>query len=722
MEHTHKGLRHIWFNTKSFFSSSLHVCKPLLTSPLFLIPLFLKVVLAYLFVSQVTVDALIPFIKHYAFSDGGNSYGYFYEQGVENAFPYPTLMLLLMGSIYKFFGIFFDSLAHNITHVDILLERIPLLIADIGILVVLLSWFKKKQTEVLWLYWCSPILIYISYINGQVDAVPIFLLFSFLYFLFKEYDFLAFIVLGLAISSKLGIVIVLPFVFLYLLKERVSNLASLGKMMIPIFVFLGINYTNLSNQAFITMVFKAKEGLKIFDLVLPYNQTLFIYVIPTTFCLLLASAFWFRKYSRDLFMVFLGFSFFTITLFIPPMQGWYYWIIPFAVYFYVQAHERERVLYYSVSVFYFMYFAVIQESDYFSVFAFSFPSFGSIPTLYQIGIENGVPMNVVVNISFTLLQVVLLLNIFWIYRKGIEQYTRYKMHYKPFLVGVAGDSGSGKTTLAELLSNVFASRHVAVIAGDDLHKWERGNEMWMKYTHLDPRANELHADIHSAYSIKQGDSIVRRHYDHTSGTFTLPQKHASKRLVIFEGLHTLFLEKMRKAFDLKIFISPEEQLQLHWKIIRDFKNRGYSKGEVLEQIRFRQNDKEQYVKVQEKYADVVVTLRNNFSLGENLGKEGTQLSLSLEITCSNDIGLQPLLDEITKYMEVDYRIKDEKQNIKFQGTLTKEQVEEISKASIPELDELSLEERVWHDSYNGILQLFIAFYMFESMRLSHYEL
>ncbi len=721
MEHIHTELKHTWSNIKSFFSSAIVVCKPLLTSPLFLIPLCIKIVFSYFFASESVTESLIPFVKYFAF-ENNNPYTHFYTQGLTNAFPYPTLMMLLLGSFYSFFGAFSDMLHNSLTHVDILIERIPLLIADIGILAVLLSWFKKRYTEILWLYWCSPILFYISYIHGQVDAIPIFFLFCFLYFLFKEYDYLALIFLGLAIATKFGIVIVFPFVLLYLIKERENIWVSLCKILIPIIIFIGINISNLFNPAFIGMVFATKEGLKVFDVVVAYNQNLFLYVIPMAFCILLFGFFTFKKYSRDLFLVFLGFTFFILTLCIPPMQGWYFWIIPFAVYFYTYATERERILYYSITLVYFLYFAVIKSSDYFSVFSLSSERFASIPNLYHIGMENGIPMDFIVNLSFTLLQVVLLLNIYWIYRKGIEQYMRYKMHYKPYLVGVAGDSGSGKTTLAELLSDVFARRNVSVVAGDDLHKWERGNDMWTKYTHLDPRANELHTDIHSVYSMKQGQSILRRHYDHTSGTFTLPQKYASKRLVIFEGLHSLFLEKVRKAFDLKIFISPEEQLQLHWKIIRDFEHRGYSKEDVMQQIQLRIQDKEQFIMVQEKYSDIVISLKNNFSLGDRIGNKDVALSLFLEITCANDIGLQSLLDEVSKYMNVEYRIKDEKQHIKFNGVIRKEHIQEIAETIIPELDELSLENRVWHDNYNGVIQLFVTLYMFESMRLEHYDL
>jgi uridine kinase len=719
MEHKHSGLNHIWCEIEPILLSCKKIIKDLSRTPVFWIPLFLKLISAYFLASYATTELFIPFIKYFVFSGGDNPYVHFYNSGITHAFPYPALMLWMLSIPYAIVSIFSQLSVSVITHADILLLRLPLLVADIGILLVLVSWFKKWQTEVLWLYWCSPILFYITYINGQLDVLPIALLFCFLYFLFKEYDYTAFLFLGFAISAKVGMIIVFPFVCLYMIKERRNIWNSIAKLCIPLVTFLILNYSYLTLTPFTEMVFKTKGELKVFDLILVYNQNLFIYIIPLVYAIILFKFSTFKRYNRDLFMVFLGFSFFILTLCIAPLQGWYYWIIPFAVYFYTKAHEKERILYYAITLAYFLYFALIPTSDFFSVLAPTSSVLANIPNLYNIGIKLGLPVSFFVNASFTLLQVILLLNVYYIYRKGIEQYTRYKMHYKPFLIGIAGDSGSGKTTFSELLRAVFAPRHVSIIAGDDMHKWERGNDMWMKYTHLDPRANELHTDIQNVYTMKDGSSIMRRQYDHASGKFMLPQKHESKRLVIFEGLHTLFLEKVRKAFDVRIFISTEEQLRRHWMIIRDSEKRGYTEEQIIQRIESRFNDAENYIKVQEKYSDIVVSFKNATPLDGHLGKKFAPLSIMLEITCANDIGLQPLLDELSKYINIDYLIRDEKQTIQFAGNISSHIVDEIAKTIIPELDELSIEDRVWHNGYNGVLQLFITFYIFEAMRLEH---
>lgn len=345
----------------------------------------------------------------------------------------------------------------------------------------------------------------------------------------------------------------------------------------------------------------------------------------------------------------------------------------------------------------------------------------SADSLYLVGQLYGLPVEVIVSLAFTFLQAMLFLNMYSIYKEGVSLYTKHKLYYRPFLLGIAGDSGSGKTTLTDLLVDIFSIRNTTVVAGDDMHKWERENEMWQDYTHLDPVANELHSDIQNVYTIKQGNAITRRQYDHTTGKFTEPKIHEAKRLVIFEGLHAFFLDKARKAFDLKIYIAPEDQLRLHWKILRDSEKRGYTKEEVVTALEKRKDDSEKFIAVQERYSDIVISLRNNTSLGKTIGEKDVKLSLSLFITCANDIYLQPLLDEVTSYCTVDYLITDEKQRLKFTGTIDAFSVQTIAEKLFPELNDISSEKRNWAGGYQGIMQLFVTFYIFKMLALEDYD-
>lgn len=721
MEQTHSALKHTWHTKTAFLIVALKRVKPVVFSPLFFIPLFVKCVTAFFLASPLTADLFVPFVHFFITKPLDNPYQHFYDIGQASAFPYPFGMLLIISFLYALFGTAAHTLPSVITHLDIFLLRIPLLLADIGILFILISWFRSFKKEVLILYWASPILFYISYVHGQLDVIPMFFLFAFLFLLTKEKDYTAFILLGLAIATKTGMVIILPFIALYLLKERKDKVESFAKMLIPGIVFYLVNAHVLFTPGFIAMVFKTKEEFSIVDLVIRYNSSIVLYVVPGIVLLLLFSFSMLKRYSRNVLMVFLGFSFFVLLLCIPPKQGWYFWIIPFAVYFYAQKPWRSWFPLHLVSLTYFIYFALIKESDFSSLTLSSHLLHKTPLTLYEYGTQLGMPMEKIVSLAFTFLQSALLLNIYIIYKNGIAFYTKNKLNYKPFLLGIAGDSGSGKTTLTELLTGIFRERNTAVIAGDDMHKWERGDDMWQDYTHLDPLANELHSDIKNIYAIKQGKTITRRHYDHATGKFTEPKTYEAKRLVIFEGLHVFFLDKVRKAFDLKIYVAPEDQLRLHWKIIRDSEKRGYTKEQILSILEKRKDDSEKFIAVQEKHSDVVFSLRNNVSLGKNLGEKDFTLALSLFITCANDIYVQPLLDELIPFVTVDYLIHDEKQRIKFSGDIDSLSVQNIAEKLLPELDDISSERREWASGYHGIMQLFTVFYIFKMLTLDEYD-
>ena len=219
----------------------------------------------------------------------------------------------------------------------------------------------------LWYYWCSPILFYINYVHGQLDAIPIMLLFVFLYFFFKESFRWAFLVLGLSLATKTGIAIVLPFVFVYLILRRTTFLKMTQYALISFFTFCVLNISYLRSYPFLEMVFHNREQAKIFDLHFAFSNGLTVYVIPLVYLFLLIKSFLYKRLNRDIFIMFLGFSFGLLTLLIPPMQGWYYWIIPFFIYFYVKQDHAPRFIFVLLNVFYFLYFLMTKQSDVWNV-------------------------------------------------------------------------------------------------------------------------------------------------------------------------------------------------------------------------------------------------------------------------------------------------------------------------------------------------------------------
>jgi len=420
--------------------------------------------------------------------------------------------------------------------------------------------------------------------------------------------------------------------------------------------------------------------------------------------------------------MFLGFSFGLLTLLIPPMPGWYYWVIPFFVYFYVKQTEANNRVFILLNIFYFAYFSLISSADTWQVWQIISSKISQLPNFYSWWIGRGANPAVLVNIAFTFLQGSLLVNILWLYRKGIENFVRYKINYQPYLIGIAGDSGSGKSVLTDLLVGKFGPENTLVVAGDDLHCWERGDINWSKYTHLNPKANHLHEELQNILHLKAGKSIKRSFYDHLAGKFTLPRELNSKRILLFQGLHSLYLNKMRELYDLKIFLQPREELRTHWKIKRDLEERGYNQETVREKLQERQMDSEKYIQKQAEYADLVMSFGFD-QTGVDLNNiDDSQIYLKIQL--ENNINLEPLLIELNKVdnLKCQHQFLTDKQILEFKGQISAREIGQIAYRLVPEIWEVNKNEPQWESNYNGLIQLFTSYYIFNKMRLeNHYD-
>jgi len=701
------------FFRKHFYNKVGEPKLAVLTSPLFFIGLFLKIIASFFFASPYLTRLFVPFLKYYTLSGFKDPYAYFYSLGVMTAFPYPKVMLYVMSLPGILFQRFLNPDIFTVTNFEIGIYRLPILFADIVILVIISRWLKNKNTAVLWLYWLSPVLFYINYFHGQLDVVPIMFVFVALHFLFKEKWLVSYIFLAVAIATKIHILILIPFIAIYLWRKQKSFFEIFILLDVLILIFLAINFSGLSSPEFQRMVFQNSEQFKIFSSQILFSNGTAVYLVPFAYLLLFFHNITFRSSSRDVFIMFLGFSFGILLLLIPPMPGWYYWIIPFLIYFYTKNEKFSKLGFAALNLGYFLYFLTIQRSDLLQTLEWSRGGNASEMSLYQWLTMKGIDAGMVNSVCFTFLQAVLLLNVVWIYRRGVESSMRSKLSSLPYLIGIAGDSGSGKSTFSHSLKGLFGKANVAIVAGDDMHKWERGNSMWQRFTHLNPKANELHSDVENALLLKGGDAVYRRRYDHGSGKFTLPMKLESKKVVMFEGLHSFFLGQMRDVLDLKIFIMPEEKLRVEWKLARDMKERGHAKEKVLEQLKKRADDSANYILAQEKYSDITITLRNK-------NKDASDSDICLEIKCKNNINFDAFVESLPPSVAIETSFSDQWQYFNFYGKITSIELEKLSYVLVPELYEVSAAVPKWSNDYNGISQLFVSYYIFSSLHLNPY--
>lgn len=686
-----------------------------LKDPLFFLGLALKLLFACLFASDYLARLFIPFCEYWVSSWANPWQAFMQPAGEQSYFPYPALMLAILTPV--------AWLAHQLETgtgwLHLLLYRLPVLAADFVILLVLLRWLKSHSRKVMVLYWLSPVLVYINYVHGQLDAIPVAFLVAALYFLSKNKTALSALLVGAAIACKTNMAAAVPFYFLYFYAGRVSwrqvGLAA-GVMLVT---FLAINLPVLGSGGFIQSVFNNPQQAKVFDLRYHFPGQIDFYFVPGVYLILFFHALTFRSFNRDVMLMFLGFAFGILTMLIPPMQGWYYWLMPFLVYFFVKQEDSPVYVFWVLQVAYFAYFMLAPDADFWQVWQVLRPQLAARPNAYQQLVAAGVNSRQLHGLVFTALQTALLVNVAWVYRKGVLNNIKYKIKSQPYLIGVGGDSGSGKSTFTQLLQQAFGDKNTAVVRGDDMHRWERGDVNWQVLTHLDPRANLLHRDLQHATLLKSGKGIARRHYDHSQGRFTLPKRIFANKVVVFEGLHPFFLARMRNLYDFRVFVKPDENLRLHWKIVRDRAKRGYTREMVMQQLERRKEDSARYIASQEQYAHMVITFCPAEVIADpGEGPESPPVFLKLQI--NNHIDPEPVLAALAEleHIQADHYYDDaDCQLLELRGEPTADEVRLLADRLVPEMDDFVPGASTWAAGYAGLLQIMACYCIVQQMKM-----
>jgi phosphoribulokinase len=188
---------------------------------------------------------------------------------------------------------------------------------------------------------------------------------------------------------------------------------------------------------------------------------------------------------------------------------------------------------------------------------------------------------------------------------------RLRKSGKVFVVAMAGDSGSGKTTLSSGMRRMLGLDLVSSFSMDDYHSLDREERKSRGITPLNPEANHLDLVAEHLEALRSGETVQKPVYDHTNGKIAGPVPFKSAPVLIVEGLHPFYTEKLLQLSDLKIFVDPSRAVKRRWKIRRDCKERGYSPEDVMKEILEREPDYKRYVDIQKIFAEVVVKIEDS---------------------------------------------------------------------------------------------------------------
>ncbi|WP_424766486.1 glycosyltransferase 87 family protein [Paenibacillus sp. sgz302251] len=601
--------------------------KNIIFNRLFIILFIIKIILLALFSSDYKDQLFVPFVDYFT-DQFSNPWEYYYTQQLPNPFPYPAGMLYLLS--------LFQIIAQNIPSgmISNFIFKLPILFADVTILFYLNKLFPRNSKHIIGFYFTSPIVIYASYIHSQLDLIPTALLLASMYYLIKEKGLLAAVLFGLAISTKFHVIAALPLILIFLLKK--SHRSALYMALSPVIYFI-ISLPFIFSDGFINFVFRNKEQMQIFNVTFPISG-INIYLSLFVVLLIYIRFTVYKKINNDLLFSYTGLLFSAFLLFVPPMPGWYIWIVPFLCIYFINAYqtsnEKVFILDAILTTSYLVYFIVFHSTEYNDII------------LGGHVIDLKINSHQLKNVSFTVLTSCLLAVVYYLYNHGVRSNSIYKKKHAAFAIGISGDSGSGKSTLLQDIKLLLYHKRLLEIEGDGDHKWERGDVNWESYTHLNPKANYLHRQSEHLTALKRGEHVERVIYDHETGTFTSPIITRSNDFIVLSGLHPFYLPKMRKNIDLKIYIETEDNLRCHWKILRDTAKRGYSKDKVIEQINARLPDAQKYIHPQRTYADLIITYFTDeeFTVGDSQYTPRTLVKLTLD----SNVDLEPLVLELVE--------------------------------------------------------------------------
>jgi phosphoribulokinase len=177
---------------------------------------------------------------------------------------------------------------------------------------------------------------------------------------------------------------------------------------------------------------------------------------------------------------------------------------------------------------------------------------------------------------------------------------------KTILLGVVGDSAAGKTTISNGIAQILGEERVTVLCMDDYHRYNRQQRKEMRLSALDPRCNYMDIMEQQLDLLRRGHPILKPVYNHSSGDFEPPEYIEPREFIIAEGLLGFHTRPLRGQYDVKVFLAPEEELRLRWKIKRDVAKRGYRPEEVLASLGRRGTVSRDFIDPQQEYADILV--------------------------------------------------------------------------------------------------------------------
>lgn len=179
------------------------------------------------------------------------------------------------------------------------------------------------------------------------------------------------------------------------------------------------------------------------------------------------------------------------------------------------------------------------------------------------------------------------------------------------IIGIAGGSGSGKTTFAQKVMKNLLGSDAILLHMDSYYLPSHPKTL---YT-ASGKANFDHPDAFDwpllrqhLSDLRQGKSIKCPVYDFATSSRTEEYEVLGPcRMVLFEGIFSLYDLEIRSLLDIKVFLHVDSDIRFTRRLHRDVKERGRSLESVIAQYYDTVRPMYQkYLDPQRQYADFTV--------------------------------------------------------------------------------------------------------------------
>ena len=185
------------------------------------------------------------------------------------------------------------------------------------------------------------------------------------------------------------------------------------------------------------------------------------------------------------------------------------------------------------------------------------------------------------------------------------------MSSSSILIGIAGGTGSGKTSIAKYLLKEFDNDRLIVIQQDSYYKdnsnlpMDKRNQQ--NFDH--PDAIDIELFNKQLVSLLNGKPVKIPIYDFSTHNRSEQQQFVkSSKIIVIEGILTLYFESLRKLMNIKVFIDVPNKIRFKRRLSRDIEKRGRTLMSVTNQYQSTvQPMYEQFVEPSKNFADMIIT-------------------------------------------------------------------------------------------------------------------